>query len=373
MIIDIDYAGTVENFNKLLDSFVSNNEVKSILILACDDNGFTNDSIDNSLKKTSKKVFGGIFPEIIYNKEKLSKGTIFAGLSKEAESIVITNLSDLETDFENELENDSDKISDSKTLFVFVDGFAKRIGSLIEGLFNTFGLDYNYIGGGGGSLSFVQKPCLFSNDGLLVDSAVIVGININSGIGVNHGWKTISKPYKVTESDKNTIKTLDWQPAFQVYKKDVEEHSGKEFTDTNFFDIAKGYPFGLSKIGTEKIVRDPISLGENDSLICVGEVPEGGYINILYGEEESLVNAAHNALLSSKDAFEPSAGSKTTLFIDCISRVLFLEDNFSKELEVVHEENVPMIGALTIGEIANSGSDYLEFYNKTSVIAQLED
>ncbi len=373
MIIDIDRSGTVEGFNKLFYSFIGNNEVKSVLIMACDENDFTKDSIDHTLKKSSKEVFGGIFPEIIYYKEKLSKGTIFAGLTKEANIVEITNLSDLESDFESELEKKAEKISESKTLFVFVDGLAKRISSLIEALFNTYGLGYNYIGGGGGSLSFIQKPCIFSNNGLLMDSAVIVGMDINSGIGVNHGWETISRAYKVTESDKNVIKTLDWEPAFQVYRKDVEKHSKKKFTDTNFFDIAKGYPFGLSKIGTEKIVRDPISLGEDDSLICVGEVPEGGYINILFGEEESLVRAAHDALLSSKDAFGPSTGSKTTLFIDCISRVLFLGDNFGKELEVVHEDNVPMIGALTIGEIANSGSDYLEFYNKTSVIALLED
>jgi hypothetical protein len=33
---------------------------------------------------------------------------------------------------------------------------------------------------------------------------------------------------------------------------------------------------------------------------------------------------------------------------------------------------VPWIGACSIGEIANNRKDYLEFYNKTSVVMLLE-
>ena len=59
-------------------------------------------------------------------------------------------------------------------------------------------------------------------------------------------------------------------------------------------------------------------------------------------------------------------------FIDCISRVLFMEDNFKKELEAV-SDGVFTFGALTIGEIASMGDAYLEFYNKTAVVAVLGD
>ncbi len=46
-------------------------------------------------------------------------------------------------------------------------------------------------------------------------------------------------------------------------------------------------------------------------------------------------------------------------------------NDFSKELAVVSTPDRPLIGALTLGEIANSGKDYLEFYNKTSVVGIL--
>jgi len=338
-----------------------------------DANNFKKDSLDDMLKSIATPIFGGIFPEIIYGNEKLIKGTIVAGLYHKANVQIIPGLSSMDSDYESIIEEKIPDSSTTKTMFVLVDAFAKRIGDFIESLFNVFGLEFNYIGGGAGSLSFKQKPCLFTNDGLIQDSAILALTDLKSGIGVSHGWREISGPYKVTKSDGNVIETLDWKPAFQVYKEAVESHSGKIFRENNFFDIAKGYPFGISKLEAEKIVRDPLMVVNENALQCVGEVPEGSYVYVLTGDAISLINAASNTLHLAENDFKAGSGNKTILFIDCISRVLFLEDKFNDELKAVHKKNIPLIGALTIGEIANNRKDYLEFYNKTSVIGILED
>jgi len=356
----------------MVDALQQNKDVRTIMIFSCDANDFSPPKTDKLLQSITKPVFGGIFPEIISGKEKFTKGTIVAGLNREANIQIIPELSDNEVDYEEILDEKIPDAESYKTMFVFVDGFAKRISAFIDSLFNVFGLEFNYIGGGAGSLSFEQKPCLFTNKGLLQDCAVLALMEIESGIGVSHGWKDISGPYKVTGSDRDIIKTLDWLPAFQVYKQVVEDHAKKTFNDNNFFDIAKGFPFGISKLGTEKVVRDPFMVLEDGSLKCVGEVPEGSFVHILTGDETSLIKAANNALERGIKDFCPEDKEKTVLFMDCISRVLFLEDKFKEEIEAVFREDMPLIGALTIGEIANSGKDYLEFYNKTSVIGVLE-
>ena len=64
---------------------------------------------------------------------------------------------------------------------------------------------------------------------------------------------------------------------------------------------------------------------------------------------------------------------KTILAIDCISRVLFLGDYFFREIRAISRGDIPMIGALTLGEIANSGSDFMQIYNKTCVVGILGD
>ena len=372
MIIKLDKTGTVSGLNNLIDEILINEDVKGLLVLACDENNFTPNNLDKKLQEIPLPLFGGTFPGILYKKEKLKKGTIVAGLSQKPNIQIIHNLSDMAVEYDDIIDERFPEIGNTKTMFVFFDGFSKRISALVDSLFNVFGLEFNYIGGGGGSMSMKQKPCLLTNEGLIQDSAVLAMLDMESGVGVRHGWDKISGPYKVTESDRNIIQSLDWKPAFEVYREIVEKHSGKVFTDHSFFNISKCYPFGISKLGAEVVVRDPFLLGENGSLICVGEVPQDSFVNILTGDVSSLVDAARKALALAQEVLTEKGTNKITFFMDCISRVLFLGDKFNMELNAVSDENIPLIGALTIGEIANSRKDYLEFYNKTAVVAVLE-
>ena len=63
---------------------------------------------------------------------------------------------------------------------VFVDGFATRTSVFIESLFNVYGLDFNYIGGGCGALSMNREPYLFTNEGMIEDCAVLAYLESES-------------------------------------------------------------------------------------------------------------------------------------------------------------------------------------------------
>jgi len=174
---------------------------------------------------------------------------------------------------------------------------------------------------------------------------------------------------KVTESEGNRIISLNWQPAFDEYRNIVEQHSKMSFASKPFFDIAKAYPFGIAKLDAEMVIRDPLT-HEDSVLICVGEVPQGAYVHVMNGNKETLINAAKHALKIAESGCEGTE-PELMIFVDCISRALFLNGDFNKEIETVAECGIPMVGALTLGEIANNGRDYLEFYNKTSVVGLL--
>jgi hypothetical protein len=367
MKISIVRNADVESLRLTLTEFDRDPTVESILILACDANGYTPEGLNPILQSLSKPCFGGVFPQVLGGKVRLTQGAVLVGMNRRVETSVIQGLSDPSTDFEGVLKDAfAGSDADYSTMFVFVDGLSTSIGGLIEVLFNQFGLEINYIGGGAGSISLRKQPCIFTNLGLLQDSAVLALTELPSSIGVAHGWRSISDAFKVTEAIGNRIITLDWRPAFEVYREVVEQHSGLSFEVLPFLDIAKAYPFGIAKLDAEMVVRDPMQEQQGE-LVCIGEVPKGAFVHILYGRADTVIEAAGHALnLARLDFSQGKPGFM--LFVDCISRVLFLGEEFNQEINAVASDELPMVGALTLGEIANNGHDYLEFYNKTSVI-----
>ncbi|MEO1627269.1 MAG: FIST C-terminal domain-containing protein, partial [Bacteroidota bacterium] len=114
---------------------------------------------------------------------------------------------------------------------------------------------------------------------------------------------------------------------------------------------------------------------KNGELICVGEVPENTVLYILKGENQTLIHSAGQATASCLDK---AANDIQHIFVvDCISRTLFLEDEFNQELQAIHRllpnsqtEN-RLQGVLSLGEISSDGDGFLEFFNKTLVVGAL--
>ncbi len=372
MKIRFDEKGCVETFGLVASALLADHDVQGLMVLGCDGNGWTAEQVDPVARAFEKPVFGGVFPQIIHERRNYEKGTLVIGLPQRPHLACVRGLSDPASDYDGQLEEYADAWMTGEeshhTLVVFVDGLSKRISALVQALFFSFGLEQNFIGGGAGSLSFKQKPCVLTPEGLLEDVAVVARLPMPSGVGVAHGWLPISEGMKVTEADRNVITSLEWKPAFEVYRELVEANSGLTFTDGNFFDIAKGYPFGIGKLGAEVVVRDPLMVDEQGGLVCVGEVPQGCFVKILKGTRDSLVKAAgHARALAEQSAPPDLADAPTAFFIDCISRALFLGEGITEELAAAASGRA-LFGALTLGEIANNGRDYLEFYNKTAVL-----
>ncbi len=328
----------------------------------------------SDLNQTGVAFFGGFFPSIIYGRKKSKIGAVITKLPLVEKPLLIKGLENKAIDL-----SAIDRLAQSSrrkcTAMVLVDGLSVNINGFLTGLYNKLADTVSYIGGGAGSLSLEQKPCLFNNEGLFKDAAIVTLLRTDCKLGVRHGWNKLAGPVVATKTGGNTIYELNWRNAFEVYKKIVEADSSEVFTESNFFAIAKGYPFGMIKDYAESIVRDPLAVGPNGELFCVGAVPENSVLDILKGQPASLIKAAGQAAADSNIA----NGNQIVcqLIFDCISRVLFLENCFDEELTVVNDSlakegyNGFPLGALTLGEISSYGDGYLEFFNKTIVTGVL--
>ncbi|MBU0679766.1 MAG: FIST C-terminal domain-containing protein [Verrucomicrobia bacterium] len=329
--------------------------------------------IISSLTDMNVPFFGGLFPGVLYMGKKLETGAVLVSLPMVIPPRVVRHGDEDSFDFLEVEEGLAGSGNANVTALVLVDGLSPNISSILEELFNRLGNTVHYLGGGAGSLSLKQQPCLFTADeGFFQDAAIVAFVDLPSRLGVRHGWNRLVGPFVATRTSKNVIKELNWKNAFDVYASAVGADAKSDLTKDNFFDIAKCYPFGMIHEGTEDVVRDPVAVTEDGFLVCVGDVPENSILHILKGTPATLVQAAGQA---AEDAVTPV--DSRCLFVmvaDCISRAIFLGEDFGEELKAVrcHTEDVlegrTCGGMLTIGEISSHGEGLIEFFNKTVVV-----
>ena len=356
----------ITNNKTIIDKIKATDFNSTVLLFVAETDKEEIPGLIKNLNEAGIKFLGGIFPKLIVENEVKEQGVVVNFIKNEVSRFRVENLK--EKDYEIPTLNLSRETN--YCTFTLVDGLTGNISHYLSELYRSFGNYCTYLGGGSGSLSLEQQPCVFDNDGFYMNAAVTIVFESNVSIGVKHGWQKIEGPIIATKTDKNVIKELNWRKAFDIYKEAVEEDAETEIRADNFFDIAKAYPFGMIKENSESIVRDPIATNEKGELICVGEVMENTVVDILKGNKDNLIaSATEAAQLALKDA----KAVNNVLIVDCISRVLFLEDNFSEELHnvssVIKKEfsNIEISGALTLGEIS-SYHGYLEFLNKTLVV-----
>ena len=361
------YAKNIHELENQLSLLAADEDVQSVLLMGADEGRPAKEELDPLLAGFSKPLIGGIFPEIIADNKRTKTGFLLFPLSFKLTTKVVPLGCD-DNDCLDILKNefDGNDIKQSHSLFVFVDAFGHNKKNFVHSLFNFFGNTVKYLGGGAGSLSFEPFHCILHNSGTHQNAAVLGLCEQPLSLGVAHGWTPIGKPLKVTGAEGNSIISLEWKPAFQTYKQQVESHSGLTITEENFFDIAKSYPLGMVKLDSEMVIRDPYR-AENDVLHIVDEVPEGEYVRIMNGNMDSLLSGA-GASLEEAIRYAPKGVRHAMICIDCISRVLYMQDDFYRELDTISREQT-VNGVLSIGEIANAGETFLEIYNKTIVIA----
>jgi len=372
MKIHFSPESSVDAVDKLLSAALRDADCRSLLILAASANGWPEEQIQSRLRALRVPCIGGLFPALLFRNALYHQGVLVISLPFLLETRLVVGL-DAEIGLSS-LDFGFDSVPGGETLFAIVDGYAPKTSSLVEQLYFTYGLQFSYIGGGAGAIGKPGLACVISNSGLHANALVLGRAALTTSIGMAHGYEVISEPFQVTSVEGNVLREISYESAQAVYSRLVEQAEQRRSSATvdwrDFMRVANHYPLGMRRLNDKIVVRDPIAVAADGSITLVGEVFERSYLHLLCASKEQLLSAASRANEQALGNYSGRANGK--LVFDCVSRFLLGgEVGFSDELAVLIDDALPTAGVLSIGEIANSGRDFLEFYNKTVVVGVL--
>lgn len=324
--------------------------------------------IVHRMDETGVEFFGGIFPGLIVNSEVFDHGILLHAFPRLSSPWLIRDLNQ-KSPMLPSFEIEQPPLGyDKHTVWILVDGLANHISDLFSRLHDCLSDSVRYFGGGTGSASLERKPCIFSNEGIFQDAALVVPIQASCTLGAHHGWSTLAGPIFATKTRGNIIDELNWQNAFEVYQRAVGEASEEELDREQFHELATKYPFAMLRQRSESILRDPLIVTPSGDLVCSGGVPENTPLSIMKGDRNSLNQAARSAI---RDCFDWSTSPVDQVIVSVShSRAGYLKQRFSEELEAIRRKVSTLdhvhgySGFLSLGEIACRGGR-LDLLNKT--------
>lgn len=262
------------------------------------------------------------------------------------------------------------RASTEATLFLLFDAMVPNISSMLDELYLRLANRVHYAGANAGSETFQPMPCLFDNTRTAGNALLAILVKQHHGAILEHGYRLPASSYTATAAEGNRISHIDWRPAFEVYCELVRAQYGVEITRDNFYEYAVHFPFGIVRANHNVLVRIPVALGDDGSLVCVGEVPAHSVLTLLQAPDP---NSRHtvDGLIERLASLNGGVAGRDLLLFYCAGRRMHLGAN-AAEAELLdmrqRSQAGQMMGALSLGEIgASSLRGYPLFHNATLV------
>lgn len=175
------------------------------------------------------------------------------------------------------------------------------------------------------------------------------------------GWKPLKRKFSVTRAEKEVLYELDGMPAFSVYHRFL-----KIKKNDKFFSNTLEFPLFMEHDGID-ILRCPLAVNEDDSLVMSSDMEEGASVRLAYGDPETILRSIRMDGQKVAD-FKP----QVIQTFSCAARRAFWGDGDISKETILFKEAAPTAGFYTHGEFIRIGRDMLNF-NVTLVIAAMRE
>lgn len=266
---------------------------------------------------------------------------------------------------------------------MFPDVLAGDGAAMVRGVLDVWGEHFPVVGGAPGDDYQFVKTYQFANDRVISGGVVVVGFagDVGLGVGVKHGWAPISRGYRVTRAEGSRLYEVEGKPAVWLYEEYLGKERSRQIREDVLAKLAITYPLGFQDPrSTEYIIRGPLKVEADGSIVCAGEVPEGVEVFLMIGSRESAIEVARLAGAQAREALEGREPHALLIF-NCIARKKVLGEHGGGEIRAIQEGvgvAVPTAGFYTYGEQAPIDGQVRDvkrcnaaFHNETVVVALL--
>lgn len=346
--------------------------VKGITLLVASQYPHSAEEMNSFLKKIPVPISGGVFPEVIHNSQYYSDAIIALLWFDDISIHTFEGVSQSNSSLYQYQATISDNAGNTTSL-VFSSAKTRESEATLDALYYRNGQITQYAGAGSAYCGGCNDPSLISNNGLIADAIQIVCLPFEQVTRVRHGWSVLSGPHLVTESDKNRVKTLDYQPIKPYFESLIRESMAIDMLGLSLEKMLEQHPVGIQPYDEDMVVRDILRYNsETLEFEFIGDIPEYSNIYILSGEKESLLNyVKENA-----EQLNASASNEISLsmIFSCIGRRKHMGETSDEELNILcsHMGNTDrVIGASTLGEIASNETGLARLHSMSLVVTNL--
>jgi hypothetical protein len=338
---------------------------KTLFILAAENSADDAEYLVNFANYYSINISGGIFPKVISDGVAINKGLIAGIYETATQSYFI----DPEADKNENLKLCSEIGQNYDQAFLLVDGLSPHISSLLRFFNQHIGKQVTFAGGGAGYSGLRQKPCLFNNKGFRQDVALIFPTNHSFSLNMENGWEPLGPTLISNKTDANYLVEFNWRNAFSYYSYLIENTTGEKIDAATFSKTSSNYPVGIYTGDEQYSIRDLVSVNDQGHIATTTNVNEHTMLSLMHGNPDKLIAAARRLREQNLELLQQG---DQLIYFHCLSREFCLGTSFQQELELLSSEiskqsQNPVVGVLSIGEIASSHHGNIIFQNKSIV------
>ncbi len=262
---------------------------------------------------------------------------------------------------------------DLRALFVLSDGLHVNGSELVRGLAEGIGPDVVVTGGLAGDKERFERTWVVADSEPLEVAVAAVGLSgdrLVVGAGSFGGFDPFGPERSITRAEGNVLYELDGKPALSLYKEYLGDRARELPAAALHFPLAV-----RSREESGPTVRCISGVSEADqSLTFSGDVPEGGFAQLMRANKNRLVDGAMQA--AAMGDVGGSEGDQLAIAVSCVGRRLVLGERTEEEIEAAMEALAPgaqLIGFYSYGEIAPVAGSPCELHNQTMTVTTISE